>query len=50
MEEIADQITYLVLIADGPFMSEFTAALFLPHTNIENFPSVKALLARQGKR
>jgi len=50
VEEIADKITYLALIADGTFMSEFTAALFLPHTNIDNFPYVKALLARQGKR
>jgi uncharacterized 2Fe-2S/4Fe-4S cluster protein (DUF4445 family) len=48
VEEIADKITYLELIADGTFMSEFTAALFLPHTNIDNFPSVKALLAKQG--
>jgi len=49
VEEIADKITYLELIADGIFTSEFTAALFLPHTNIHNFPSVKSLLARQGK-
>ncbi|MFQ5924509.1 MAG: ASKHA domain-containing protein [Dehalococcoidia bacterium] len=47
VEEIADKITYLELIADGTFMSEFTAALFLPHTNIDNFPSIKALLTRQ---
>ena len=46
-EEIADKITYLELIADGSFMSEFTAALFLPHTDIDNFPSVKALLEKQ---
>jgi uncharacterized 2Fe-2S/4Fe-4S cluster protein (DUF4445 family) len=48
VEEIADKITYLELIADNTFMDEFTAALFLPHTNIHNFPSVKALLVKQG--
>jgi len=47
VEEISDKITYLELIADGTFMNEFTAALFMPHTNIDNFPSVKALLAKQ---
>ena len=46
-EEIADKITYLELIAEGSFMSEFTAALFLPHTDIDNFPSVKALLEKE---
>ncbi len=46
-EEIANKITYLELIADGSFMSEFTAAHFLPHTDIDNFPSVKALLEKQ---
>ena len=46
-EAIADKMTYLELIADGSFMSEFTAALFLPHTDIDNFPSVKALLDKQ---
>ncbi|MDP2953871.1 MAG: ASKHA domain-containing protein [Chloroflexota bacterium] len=43
-EEIAGQMTYLELIADNTFMEEFTAALFLPHTNLDNFPSVKPLL------
>jgi uncharacterized 2Fe-2S/4Fe-4S cluster protein (DUF4445 family) len=43
-EEIAGKITYLELIADTTFMDELTGALFLPHTNIDNFPSVKLLL------
>jgi uncharacterized 2Fe-2S/4Fe-4S cluster protein (DUF4445 family) len=46
-DEIARSITYLELVADSSFMNEFTSALFLPHTNIDLFPSVKALLERQ---
>ncbi len=42
--EIARKMTYLELSADNSFMDEYTSALFLPHTNIESFPSVKALL------
>jgi len=46
---IADRMTYLELNADPAYMSEYTAALFLPHTDIDRFPSVKAALAsRQG--
>ncbi len=41
--EIARRITYLDLNADPAYMSEYTAALFLPHTDIERFPTVKAL-------
>ncbi len=50
MREIADQIaskmTYLELSADNRFMQEYTSALFLPHTDLEVFPSVKTLLAQ----
>jgi uncharacterized 2Fe-2S/4Fe-4S cluster protein (DUF4445 family) len=41
--EIPNKLTYLELIADNAFMEEFTGALFLPHTRIEDFPSVQAL-------
>ena len=41
--EIADKLTYLELIADNAFMNELTAALFLPHTRVDDFPSVQAL-------
>ena len=40
-EKLTQQITYVELIADSSFMSEFTAASFLPHTNPDNFPSLK---------
>src|SRR4030042_1990039 len=48
-EEVSGKLTYLELIADSNFMDELTAALFLPHTNINNFPSVKTLLERGGR-
>jgi len=46
VEEIADKVTYLELVADNSFMNEFTSALFLPHTDIDTFPSVKETLAQ----
>jgi uncharacterized 2Fe-2S/4Fe-4S cluster protein (DUF4445 family) len=46
VEEIAHKVTYLELVADNAFMNEFTSTLFLPHTDIEAFPSVKQALAR----
>jgi uncharacterized 2Fe-2S/4Fe-4S cluster protein (DUF4445 family) len=45
VNEIADRMTYRELNVDPSYMSEYTAALFLPHTDIERFPSVKAALA-----
>lgn len=39
--EVANKLTYLELIADNAFMEEFTAALFLPHTRVDDFPSVQ---------
>ncbi|MFQ5827469.1 MAG: ASKHA domain-containing protein, partial [Dehalococcoidia bacterium] len=46
VEEIAGKLTYMELIADNTFMNELTGALFLPHTDINQFPSVKALLEK----
>lgn len=44
IDEIRDKITYLEMNVRGDFMSHLTAALFLPHTDLGRFPSVKALL------
>jgi uncharacterized 2Fe-2S/4Fe-4S cluster protein (DUF4445 family) len=44
--KIAGRMTYLELSADNTFMDEYTSALFLPHTDLESFPSVKPLLAQ----
>ena len=48
-EEIARKITYLELVADNRFMNEFTSALFLPHTELASFPSVRRLLETVGR-
>lgn len=40
IREIADRMTYMELSADNSFYDAFTAALFLPHTDIARFPSV----------
>ncbi len=44
LRTIAGKMTYLELSADNSFYDQFTSAMFLPHTNIELFPSVKAAL------
>ena len=44
LEEIASQMTYVELSVYPGYMDEFVSACFLPHTNIEDFPTVKALL------
>jgi len=42
--EVARKMTYLELSADNSFMEQYTSALFLPHTDLGAFPTVKALL------
>jgi len=46
--EIAGRMTYLELSADNSFMDEYVSALFLPHTDLESFPSVWTLLAERA--
>ncbi len=43
-EEVASKMTYVELSVKGSFMDEFMSAMFLPHTDIEQFPTVKSLL------
>ena len=43
-EEVARKMTYLELVADASFMSQYTSAMFLPHTDLDAFPSVKKAL------
>ena len=45
--EIAEKMTYLELSADNTFFDEFNAALFLPHTDLSQYPSVTRLLRGQ---
>jgi uncharacterized 2Fe-2S/4Fe-4S cluster protein (DUF4445 family) len=41
IDQIRDRITYLELNVNQDFMNRFSAAKFLPHTNMSLFPSVK---------
>ena len=43
-DSIADKMAYLDLSTSPLFMNSYSASLFLPHTDIESFPSVKKLL------
>ncbi|MEW6672435.1 MAG: ASKHA domain-containing protein [Thermodesulfobacteriota bacterium] len=41
IDSIRDRITYLELNVNQEFMARFSAARFLPHTDLSRFPSVK---------
>lgn len=45
-EEIAKKMTYIELSVSRSFMDEYVSALFLPHTNMDAFPSVAELLKK----
>jgi uncharacterized 2Fe-2S/4Fe-4S cluster protein (DUF4445 family) len=47
-EAIAARMTYFDLSTDPKFMGDFTSSLFLPHTDLDKFPSVARML--KGKR
>ena len=47
-EEIAKRMTYVELSVSRNFMDEYMSALFLPHTNLDAFPTVKKEM-RRGK-
>ncbi len=40
VQEIAGAMTYLELSTSHKYMNEYSSCLFLPHTNIEKFPSL----------
>ena len=42
--EIADRMTYIELSVNPSFMENYVAGLFLPHTNLDLFPTVKEAL------
>jgi uncharacterized 2Fe-2S/4Fe-4S cluster protein (DUF4445 family) len=46
---IAGKMTYVELNAEPGYMNEYTGSLFLPHTDIGLFPSVKKFI-KPGKR
>jgi len=48
-EEIAKKMTYMELSVSRSFMDEYMSALFLPHTNLDAFPTVKRELEERKK-
>lgn len=46
LTEIAAKMTYIDLSSDNHYMDEYLGALFLPHTDINKFPSVAKLTGR----
>ncbi len=48
MRDVAGKMTYLELSADNTFMDEYTSALFLPHTDLDAFPTVRDALAARA--
>jgi uncharacterized 2Fe-2S/4Fe-4S cluster protein (DUF4445 family) len=45
--DIARRMTYVELCADNSFTEEFMAALFLPHTDMTQFPTVAELMEQR---
>jgi len=46
--EISNNMTYIDFSSNNHYMDEFTSALFLPHTNINSFPTVMQKI-KEGK-
>jgi uncharacterized 2Fe-2S/4Fe-4S cluster protein (DUF4445 family) len=42
IKDIASNMTYIELSADNTFYEAFMSAMFLPHTDLDRFPTVKA--------
>jgi len=47
-EKIATNITYFELIANDMFVQKFSSSRFLPHTNMDYYPTIKARLRERG--
>ncbi|MCF8011583.1 MAG: ASKHA domain-containing protein [Clostridiales bacterium] len=48
LEAITKNITYFELNASNVFMNKFVSSKFLPHTNLDFFPTVKERLIKRG--
>lgn len=49
-EAIAKKMTYIDLSTNPEFMNNYSASLFLPHTDMDKFPSVKKILEKSRNR
>jgi len=50
LAEIASRMTYLDLSSDVRYMDSYVKAMFLPHTDLEQFPSVAGILRNQRRK
>jgi uncharacterized 2Fe-2S/4Fe-4S cluster protein (DUF4445 family) len=48
--DIAARMTYVELSADNTFYEAFTSALFLPHTDLTRFPTVRAAIENRESK
>jgi len=48
-EEIAGAMTYMELSTSHKYMNEYSSCLFLPHTNIEKFPSLMSGVQKEAE-
>ena len=48
-EDIAKKMTYIELSVSRDFMDEYLSAMFLPHTNLDSFPTAKKELEKRKK-
>lgn len=48
LSELASQMTYVDLSSDPRYMDGYVKAMFLPHTDLEHFPSFAAGQGKQG--
>jgi len=39
--ELCNRMTYVELSTDPSYMDQYTGAMFLPHTELDHFPSVR---------
>jgi len=49
LAEMASRMTYVDLSSDPRYMDSYVKAMFLPHTDLELFPSVEAALIKERK-
>lgn len=49
LADIAERITYVDLSSDPRYMDSYIKAMFLPHTDLDCFPSVARMLANQRR-
>ncbi len=47
-ENIAKKMTYLELSVSRSFMDEYVSGLFIPHTNIDAFPSIRKFVRKES--